>query len=501
MSMTENADRPTLASLFVDSDALPTPPTTVLEVVRRADDPDVQIEELAKLIETDVALSVQLIRMSNSSLYSPVKEVTSIERAIATLGLRAVRLLALTASLRALLPQDEDRFDNSEIRRRMVVNGALSRAVAERLERRIADEAFTCGLLSGLGRIVLATKVPDFCERAVETYGGWPNLENEQSFFGFTSDEITTTLLRTWGLPEALADAISRRSAPPSEDENNLVRSLRLGLLAEEVLCGPDSGRSLQSLLELSKDDLGMSDEELGDFVISSEQLVVDTADALQLQSPSTASHAELMMEATSRMEALTLEAHATILEGSREVQALSKRNEELRVEAMTDSLTGLPNRGRFDAELARLTTAGFARRGGDEEVALLMVDLDHFKVVNDTYGHVVGDAVLKAVGATLTEQTRPSDLAARYGGEEFVVLFSKVSRTQLSMIAERFRKAIADIRVPVSEGKELRLTASFGGSMLGEDAGVQSGPELVGRADERLYEAKRSGRNQAVLD
>ena len=490
----------TVSSLFVDSEALPTPPVTVLEVVRRADDPDVQIEDLAKLIETDVALSVQLIRMSNSSLYAPVKEITTIERAIATLGLRSVRLLALTTSLRALLPQDERAFDMSEIRRRMVVNGAMSRAVAEKLERRLADEAFTCGLLSGLGRIVLATKAPEVCAAAVEAHGGWPTLEAERAFFGFSGDEVTTALIRTWGLPSALADAIDDRTSPPDDAENNLVRSLRLGLLAEEVLCGPNPGRSLQTLLERSQDHLGMTDDELSAFVIESEQLVADTAEALRLPAPSTASHADLLLEATTRMQALTLEAHASIMEGSREVQELSRRNEELRVEATTDSLTGLFNRSHFDDEVERLTAPGPARRSGDDGVALLLFDLDRFKVVNDTHGHVIGDAVLQAVGAALLEKTRPSDLAARYGGEEFVVLFPRVSREQLEAIAERFRAAIADIRVPLPGGDELAVTASFGGAMLGEDETVTSGTELIARADERLYEAKRAGRNRTVL-
>jgi len=490
-----------LESLFVDSESLPSPPVTVLEVIKRADEPDVQIEDLAKLIEIDVALSVQLIRMSNSSLYSPVSEITSIERAIATLGLRSVRLLALTTSLRMLLPEKGSPFDTAEIRQRMVVNGGLSRAVAGEVERRFADEAFTCGLLTGVGRIVLAAKVPEACQQAVETFGQWPSLDGERSFFGFTSDEVTTNLIQSWGLPQGLSDAITLRSQPPVDDESNLVRCLRIGLLTEEVLCGPDSGRALQRLLDRADVDLGMSEDELRDFIVTSEDLVAETAEVLQLQQPDMDSYSDLLVEATTRMQALTLEAHASIVEGNREVQELSRRNEQLRHEATTDSLTGLPNRGQFDLELKRLTGAGVARRSDDEAVALLMLDLDHFKDVNDTYGHAIGDEVLRTVGAAIKKTTRLSDLPARYGGEEFVVLFPRVGRHQLCSIAERFRASIADLTIPLPSGEELRVSVSIGGAMLGESGDVVTGKELIEQADKRLYEAKRTGRNRSVLE
>lgn len=105
MSAVSQGHRPTLESLFVD--ALPSPPVSVLEVVRKSEDPDVTIPALAKLIELDVALSVQIVRMSNSALYSPASEITTVERALTTLGLRSVRLLALSSFSGAYLVRRE----------------------------------------------------------------------------------------------------------------------------------------------------------------------------------------------------------------------------------------------------------------------------------------------------------------------------------------------------------------------------------------------------------
>ncbi|MGI9612604.1 MAG: sensor domain-containing diguanylate cyclase [Acidimicrobiales bacterium] len=490
----------TLEALLVDSESLPSPPLTVLEVIRKADDPDVQISDLAKLIELDVALSVQLIRISNSSLYSPTSEITSIERAISTLGLRSVRLLALTTSLKMLLPVQADAFDTAEIRRRMIVNGSLSRRVAGLIDRQVADEAFTCGLMSGIGRVVLATKEPARCLDAVEKFGGWPTLADERSYFGFASDDVTTELLRSWGLPEPLSVAIAQRSQPPSEADNGLVRSLRLGLLAEEVLCGPDAGRSLQSLIERTGADLDLSQDETSQLLIESEDLVAETAELLQFQFPQTNAYSELLVEATTRMQALTLEAHATIVQGDRDVQELEMRNEQLKQEASTDALTGLANRGQFDQKLALLLGANPHELGDEQAVGLLILDLDHFKSVNDTHGHAVGDEVLRAVGLVLDRATRGTDLAARYGGEEFVVLLRGVTPVQFEMIAERIRILVTEIEIRLAGGEDLRVSASLGGARYGEKGAHETGHELITRADARLYEAKRAGRNRAVL-
>lgn len=488
-----------LETLFLDSESLPSPPLTVLEVIRKSDDPDVQIEELAKLIEVDVALSVQLIRMANSSLYSPVSEIKSIERAVTTLGLRSVRLLALTTSIRMLVPDQANAFDTSEIRRRMVVNGALSRRAAGLVERRFTDEAFTCGLLTGIGRIVLAMKAPDVAKAMVAEFGRWPTLKGEREYLGFTSDDVTTTLIRPWGLPASLLEAIEGRSAPIDESSNNLTRSLRIGLLAEEALCGPDSGVSMEALLSQTKEDLDLDEPQTIEMLVESEASVNEVAELLQFSFPQASAFSELLLEATTRMQSLTMEAHEAMVRGNRELEELSNRNAELRKKASTDALTGLPNRGTFDTALEQLANSGGMVNRSTESGALLIIDLDHFKSVNDVHGHAVGDDVLRAVGHRLSEMTRSRDLAARFGGEEFVVLVESIDEAQLAGLAERLRRGIEEIQIALPDGDTLNVSASIGAARCNEPE-VVSSATLITTADSRLYEAKRAGRNRAVL-
>ena len=161
--------------------------------------------------------------------------------------------------------------------------------------------------------------------------------------------------------------------------------------------------------------------------------------------------------------------------------------------QATTDSLTGLANRRSFDEELALEWRR--AHRIGNS-LALVLVDLDNFKQVNDTHGHPAGDAVLRTVGEVLGSGVRQIDLAARYGGEEFVVLVPESDLKGATQLAKRLRLAISKARTELSDGRLLKVTASFGVAAKGD---LESAERLVAEADRALYEAKRGGKNRVA--
>lgn len=158
---------------------------------------------------------------------------------------------------------------------------------------------------------------------------------------------------------------------------------------------------------------------------------------------------------------------------------------------AHRDGLTGLANRGVLEDQLARDWQACRRR---SEPLTIVMVDLDHFKSINDVHGHAVGDEVLRRAARVLARSARLSDLAARYGGEEFVILAAHANLETGLQIAKRFRAELKD--VVVSTGRvDLRVTASIGVACTSVD-GLDSPAQLLERADAALYEAKRSGRD-----
>lgn len=167
---------------------------------------------------------------------------------------------------------------------------------------------------------------------------------------------------------------------------------------------------------------------------------------------------------------------------------------EELRRLATRDELTGLLNRREFDRILAE--EAERVRRFG-RSFALIMIDVDHFKQVNDTHGHPVGDGVLRQLAARLRAQLRSVDRLARFGGEEFAVVVMETDRAGAGEIARRLCAAIAQQPVAVDQALTLSVTISAGVAEMPRDA--KSGAELVAAADHALYLAKGQGRNCAV--
>jgi diguanylate cyclase (GGDEF)-like protein len=161
--------------------------------------------------------------------------------------------------------------------------------------------------------------------------------------------------------------------------------------------------------------------------------------------------------------------------------------------QAATDSLTGLGNRRGFDEELA-LEWRRCERIGGS--LALILIDIDDFKQVNDTHGHQVGDAVLKAMGGALGGRIRQLDFAARYGGEEFAILLPETELDGAKTIARRLRQDVAKTRVPVPAGGELGVTISLG---IAEKSGLGRAQDLIAAADRALYDAKRRGKNRVA--
>jgi len=170
-----------------------------------------------------------------------------------------------------------------------------------------------------------------------------------------------------------------------------------------------------------------------------------------------------------------------------------TKRLQDLLLEhASLDPLTALPNRRAMEERLAE-EWSRVARHGG--RLSFIMADIDHFKAVNDRFGHPVGDLVLQDVARAIAAQCRQADLPARYGGEEFAVVGPEVSAEGAAALARRARQAI-EANVRQAGPQEVRVTASFG---VADSEGKRSPEELVSAADGALYQAKNAGRNRVM--
>ncbi len=198
------------------------------------------------------------------------------------------------------------------------------------------------------------------------------------------------------------------------------------------------------------------------------------------------------IVEDTSRMLQKNQNLEVELTNSSTQVAELKKNLDNVRREALTDGLTGLSNRKAFDKQIREWV--GDSAAGGGE-LCLLMLDIDHFKSFNDTYGHQVGDQVLRLVARTLVDGIKGADFAARFGGEEFAIIFPNTPASAAERVADSLRRAVENKEVVnKSNNKSLgRITFSGG---IAQYVKGETITNFIDRADAALYEAKHSGRN-----
>jgi diguanylate cyclase (GGDEF)-like protein len=174
--------------------------------------------------------------------------------------------------------------------------------------------------------------------------------------------------------------------------------------------------------------------------------------------------------------------------------ESLLASHQQLEYLALHDGLTSLLNRRALhdhaEAELSRAAR-------NTTPFSVIMLDIDHFKSVNDRFGHAAGDAALRLVASTLTQQVRAYDVVGRWGGEEFLILLPNTALTEARTVAERVREAIEAARLSLAAGGEVQLTASLGVATL---SGATTVTDLTQQADTALYRAKQLGRNRVCL-
>jgi diguanylate cyclase (GGDEF)-like protein len=171
--------------------------------------------------------------------------------------------------------------------------------------------------------------------------------------------------------------------------------------------------------------------------------------------------------------------------------------HEQLRDQATRDGLTGLPNHRTLQDSLSDMLEE--SNRMGTP-LGVVLLDIDNFKRVNDTYGHPTGDEAIKAIGRVLETGIGAMGMAGRFGGEEFVLLIPGLDAEAVARIADRLREDVTKIEIPLDDGGTLRITSSFGVANVDQNPGPVTTTELLHQADVGMYNAKRTGKNRVVI-
>ncbi len=247
----------------------------------------------------------------------------------------------------------------------------------------------------------------------------------------------------------------------------------------------------IDDMMSLLADTLGTT-ATFGDNLEGASQTLLLATDHEQIKTI-----VERLVSATREMQQANTALEDRLSNSRREISNLQANLEAIRAESVTDPLTGLGNRKHFDRVVSdAVRSASVSRR----PMSLLMIDIDHFKSFNDTYGHLTGDQVLRLVGMTLKQTIKERDIPARYGGEEFAVVLPETPLRQALMLADDIRRVVMSKELKKKSTGEIlgRVTLSVGVSTLKPDDDADA---LIERADACLYSAKRNGRNRVICE
>ena len=483
---------------------LPVPPAALARIISIAGDPSRPLTDLGKVCAQDPGLTVELLRMANSARYGFVDPVRSVPQAVVKLGARAVRAFAITYSMRAVMGNiNTGGFDTNIFWEDCLRRASCAHLLAELIRYDDPFEAFALGLCEDLGTLLLACRMPHLgtALHGVREKPGPARAEAEKVLTGRNhADEFVNSHFGKL-LPESISNAVALHHSPPSGKGREKLLTLighTADIVADVVQAHPKERCVERARRALTKLKVPVTLAQLLDTVADRMiELAADMAIELRTQ-PSLqqllteAQHAMIHLAEEQAREATRME--QLLRKQEENTRKLEESNAKLLQLARKDSLTGLDNRRVFNRAL--ITEMERVEQQG-QTFSTLILDVDHFKKVNDTYGHPAGDAVLKTLASRMQSAVRAIDRVARLGGEEFGILLPGTARRGAQVVAERIRASVAASPILVS-GTKIHITISVGGATVDPSAPPDI-EELIELADRALYTAKEQGRNRVI--
>ncbi|MGA2501493.1 MAG: GGDEF domain-containing protein [Tepidisphaeraceae bacterium] len=424
----------------------------------------------------------------NSSFYGLHNPVSTINNAVVLLGLQTVKTLALGFSLVGSLNSNKsESFDYDRFWKQSLYSAVAARAIARLLRTPQHDEAFLAGLLSDIGTLVMHLALGREYDVLLEACQGdqveLVRLSREK--FDLDHAQVGGMLAEHWKFPALLIEPIRRHHDLTDAGIKMLplCEIVHVGVLCGEVFAAQPILLN-RAHRELRRRFL-LTDAEVHGLFLDIESQCGELATLFEIDITPSRGYSDIMNDARQELVGLSLQAQL-------QVQQFEQQNMQLQRQATVDVLTGLPNRARFNQYLdqAFAECAGLGR-----PLALLFLDIDKFKSVNDTYGHQAGDTVLRRLGKLLRSKVDQGDLAARYGGEELVMVLKGKEHDVAVRIAEEIRRAIMKETITF-EGRTIPVTASIGVAITDFGHPFRSVEEFIDAADRAVYAAKGAGRN-----
>ncbi|SHH84092.1 sensor domain-containing diguanylate cyclase [Desulfofustis glycolicus] len=484
---------------------LPSPPAVAIKILDAVRHDNSSFNELADIIKVDPALSSQLLKIANSSLYGLPNRVDSLSQATALIGTQALKNIALSfVIIQGFQNSLQGSFDFELFWRRAITAAVAAEVLAASLNHKDPN-IFVSGLLQDIGVLVLflsdAASFTELLDK--KRISGKSLCETEKEHFGFDHTEVGSQLLKAWNLPDTIIAPIRSHH---QEEDGPYIESAAILCFADKISAlyhGIESNRKAFEIHEELRNTHQFQDTQIDELIDQVGMKAREVMEHFQIQPGEMKPFSQIMQEANEELGRLNLSYQQIVFELKQAKQNaeqlavdLKRANDSLRELAFRDELTGLYNHRYFqeifEAELQKSKRYRHA-------LSLLLLDIDHFKRVNDTYGHLVGDHVLKQVSQIMIKLVRHFDIVARYGGEEFAIVLPETGKVGANVLAQRVRRGIEQCQLNCVD-HVFSITTSIGVASTDMAAVEVDRATLIDYSDQALYKAKQNGRNRVEL-
>ncbi|MDJ0874313.1 MAG: GGDEF domain-containing protein [Desulfobacterales bacterium] len=473
------------------SKKLPTLPGIAMKILEAVQKERPDLQEIAEVLSTDPPLSAEVLKLINSPFFGLTRKVTSVFHAVSMLGMNVVKNMALSFALvKNFSNNGQGDFDYPRFWKYSLTTAIAARMIAEKVAAETAEDAFFLGLLHDMGLLALARCLPDQYQLVVQEAeaGNCSNHQAESQILGFDHMAIGRHLVRSWGLPSKFWQPIGCHHCPERlsavEDETvTLTQVLNLATVYADMFQAESTATYLAVIDHYTK-SYGYA------AVLDVDQLAVAISEETHRFFPyfdidfdDDADYLETIERARSELINVSTDFIDQLVAQQRQIDTLRRQ-------ATHDGMTQLMNYQYFQETLNREIARS---RRSHSPLTVVMADIDRFKAVNDTYGHMAGDHAIKTVATCLQANLRETDHIARYGGEEFALILYNIPPEEALSVTERVRQTISELPIRFDD-RTFKITMSFGiASLAGDD---QDREALLDNADKALYEAKSAGRN-----
>lgn len=480
-----------LRSRLADCRTLPSLPAAAARVIAIARSTEPRLADYARIIEQDPALTLRLLSMANSAFYSRGgNPVSNCLDAVSRIGLDATLSVALSFGLPKR--RSDGGLDHEYLCQRAIIAATAAQELAEHLCPHEAPQLFTTALLQDIGILAFAAVDGELYLASIPDLRQHQRLsEVELECYGCDHALVGAWLAASWGVPGTIAKGIIDSHGPLVDGDARKL-CLRLSCRIADCWLAADSASAFSALLRQLASLASLDIVMLMTVMQELQHRLPSLARLFEITCPPAIDSTHLLAEAKELLFEQNLRMTIRLAEQQRELEALHASHVVLDEQHRTDHLTQLANRPWLEKRLEQHFELA---KHAHQPLSVMFIDLDHFKRINDRFGHRFGDEVLIHFAAALSNMVRESDVAGRYGGEEFLVIMPNTRRQQAGILAERIREYLASQPLTQAEGEPLHVTASIGIVDL-EDGEFESAAALVDAADQAMYGVKHDGRD-----